>query len=406
MIRQNCAGCDTPSPTSFLDLGKTPLANHFPASAIEPEDWYPLRLGVCERCGLTQQMEIIPDETIYGQEYGFYSGASTAQRTYHRRAAHVLLERHPDECRGLIVEIGCNDGSMLTHFAQDGRRAVGVDPSRPADLAVDAGMTVYREPFGEELAYTIRADHGPARLIVAYNVLAHVNDLRGVLTGIGRLLARDGLAVIELQYLPDLLVGNMFDQVYHEHRYHWSLHSFAGVAANLGLNVVDAELIELQGGGIRITVSSTWGLHSARAATILDSERWLMMPDGMSAFASMQGRVERARRHLLDLIDAERRDGRYVYGFAAAAKATTILNFCGLGPDVIPVVVDSTPYKRGRFIPGVKIPIIRERDYGSEADSSRLLLAPNYLPWLLRDAQAFLDEGGRWIVPTPVPMVI
>lgn len=396
--RITCGACAGAQLATFLDLGKTPLANKFPTEAqIGIEDWYPLALGRCGNCGLVQNMEVIPDEEIYGQDYGFYSGGSQAQREYHRTGATLLAERHLTPNAGtdrLVVEVACNDGSLLQYFHRWGYRSIGIDPAAPAKVAQEAGLGVIQALFTAQLAREIRDSNGPADLIIAYNSMAHVGDLSDVLTGIWALLASDGVAVVEVQYLPDLIAGNMYDQVYHEHRYFYSATSFKHAAELHGLYVIDVELIELQGGGVRFTLSSDPQRAASRSvAATLHSERWL---DDASAFEGVQGRVDRIRDHLLDLIAAENNAGRSVAGYAAAAKATTILNYCGLGADRIPFVIDTTPYKQGRYVPGTGIPIVAE----GQADTL-LLLAPNYLSHMLR---AHPDQ--RWLLPLPTPCIV
>jgi methylation protein EvaC len=402
MIRTTCGACGGGDIATVLDLGKTPLANKFPASVDEQENWYPLQLGRCGTCGLVQQMCVIPDDEIYGEDYGFYSGGSAAQREYHSVGAAQLLHTFGPLAEKLTVEIACNDGSLLRHFQTAGCNVLGVDPAAPAKVALDAGLPVIQAPFTANLAREIREDNGPAGLIIAYNSLAHVGDLSDVLTGIWALLDEWGVAVVEFQYLPDLLVGNMYDQVYHEHRYFYSLTSFMHAAGLHGLQLLDAELIELQGGGLRVTLTSRQNvMPSNRARRILASEQWL---NSENAFYGLQGRIDRARDHLLDLLARERADGRRVSGYAAAAKATTILNYCGITRTELPSVIDTTPYKQGRYVPGVKIPITD--DYDPADIDTFLLLAPNYLGHVLRTHHGFTHGGGRWLVPTPTPTLI
>lgn len=401
-LRTSCAACGHTELITFLDLGKTPLANKFPTwDETNNETFYPLQLGRCASCSLVQMMEIIADEEIYGADYGFYSGGSQAQRDYHKHGAELLGARFlhdnvPFEPRHLdpfVVEIACNDGSLLKYFTQWGYRSLGIDPAAPAQMAIDEGLPVLKAAFTHALAQEIRAEHGAADLVIAYNSMAHVGDLADVLSGVRTLLAPSGVAVVEVQYLPDLLAGGMYDQVYHEHRYYYSLSSFMRATAIHGLRVVNAELIELQGGGIRFTLAHAESHRdpSVNVSWILQREAWVA--DG--AFESLQGRVDRFCDHMLSLLRSERDAGHSVAGYAAAAKATTILNYAGLGPAEIPFVIDTTPYKQGRYVPGTKIPIVAE----GTADVL-LLNAPNYLAHVLR---AF--PGQRWLLPIP-PVLI
>jgi SAM-dependent methyltransferase len=399
--REECGACGGRDLRVFLDLGKTPLANTFPASADADEEWFPLQLCRCGSCGLVQQTELVPDELIYGDSYGFYSGGSPAQRVYHEQGAALLMGRYPGLCRQGVLEIACNDGSMLQHFAEHGYTSVGVDPAPgPAAVAAAAGLNVIVAPFTAELARNLRGEHGTFGLVIAYNSMAHIADLGDVLIGIREVMGPASLAVVEVQYLPDLLTGNLIGQVYHEHRYFHSLSTFQRMARLHQLYVIGAELIELQGGGLRIYLATTPANRGEQRPinTILDKERWLNRD---ATYEAMQGRVDRNRDHLLALVDAERKQGRNVVGYAAAAKACTILNYAGL--DDLPYVEDTTKYKWGRYVPGVRVPIVQPR---LEPNTTRLLLTSNYLPHLLRTETRFLREGRRWIVPEPMPMVI
>jgi hypothetical protein len=401
MYRAWCGACRGTDLRVFLDLGKTPLANTFPATPDEPEVSYPLQLGRCGSCGLVQQMELVPDATIYGDDYGFYSGGSQAQRDYHERGARTLLRRYPVQARQGVLEVACNDGALLHHFVEAGVPTLGVDPAAPAQVALDAGLPVRREPFTAALGQQLRDEYGTYGLVIAYNSLAHVADLSDVLTGIWAVMGPGSVAVVEVQYLPDLIAGNMIGQVYHEHRYFHSLSSFQRAAAMHQLKVIDAELIELQGGGIRIHLSANPAAPVKRnVAEILHRERWLNRD---ATYDGMQGRVDRNRDHLLDLVAVERGAGRRVGGYAAAAKATTILNYCGLD---LACVIDTTPYKWGRYIPGVKTPIVAPNSAEAHAVDTRLLLTANYLGHVLRSDREFLDRGGRWLVAEPFPMVV
>jgi hypothetical protein len=396
--RKTCGACGGQDLAVFLDLGKTPIANRYPATPNENEHWFPLQVGVCGNCGLAQLMEIVNDHELYGVDYGFYSGGSPAQLDYHRRGAELLLSRHKRQARRLTVEVACNDGSLLQHFRDANCPTLGVDPAAgPVEVARNRGLEVALMPLTQDLAQEIRESHGPAGLVIAYNSMAHVQDLGDVLAGVRTLMDHNSVAVFEVQYLPDLLAGNMYDQVYHEHRFFYSLSSLRLATGLHGLYVVDAELIELQGGGIRVTLSAD--PHSApsdRVHRILASEAWLP-----KAYPGFQGKVDRTREHLRSLVDQELARGT-LGGYGAAAKATTIMNFCGIGRDQLQYVVDTTPYKHGRYVPGTGVEIVSPEVYDKHPTDALLLLAANYLGTVLRRN----PHKGRWIVPQPLPMVL
>jgi C-methyltransferase-like protein/putative zinc binding protein/methyltransferase family protein len=415
--RVRCGNCGSTRLETVLDLGKTPPANSLPANPDDPETFYPLQLGVCADCWLAQQMEIVPDDVLYSHDYAFYSSASLPKQAYHRDLSRRLYRDHTDQARRLTVEIACNDGDLLRHFRDVGCNVLGVDPAPgPAQVATNRGLPVVAAPFGIERAETILANHGPAGLIVANHVAAHVADLNDLFGGIDLLLATDGVVVVEVQYLTDLLVGNQLDHVYHEHRYHFSLTALERLAERHHLFVHDVQHTPAQSGSISVTFGRDLNGGSPRVNRIRLAERWLR---DMSAYQSLQGRAEHIRSQLRDLLAEEQRAGRRLAGYAAPAKATTLLNFCGIGPETLEFVVDTTPYKAGRYIPGVRVPIVGRRWDGTaqgmyegtvpdgyELPATWLVLAWNYLGDILRRERAFTANGGRWVAPIPVPVLL
>jgi SAM-dependent methyltransferase len=393
MKRTSCSACGSADLEQFLDLGDSPIADAYTATAQESLDAprYPLQIAVCGKCRLVQLLEVLEPEVLFGTGYSFYSSASAPLSAYHADYARDVLAKYGTLAASGVVEIGCNDGDLLQHFS--GFPALGVDPSTgPAQAALRRGLAVLNEPFGSHLARRISDWRGRQGIILANHVLAHVADVSDVLAGIAALLAPDGVAIAEVQYLPDLLVNNALDLVYHEHRNFFSLTSLEHAAAQHGLWVIDAQLTDRQGGSLRATLGLR-GQPRDRVAEVRASERWL---DDLGAYAGMQGRAERVRTRLLDLIAASK-GVTAVYG--APAKATTLLNFCGLTVKDLPWCVDSTPAKLRRHIPGTGIPIYAE----SFDDKARtyVLASHNYAREIMAG-----NPGHRWIVPIPAPTVL
>lgn len=401
MRRTSCGNCGKDTLEQFLDMGASPLPNEFPETKTTTERFWPLQLAVCTSCWLVQSLTIIPDEDIFGQDYGFYSSAALPRREYHWRLAEDLLKRYHEQARSLTVEIACNDGDLLQYFQKGGCRTLGIDPSfGPVEIARERGLDVLRQPFTATTGKSIQEDYGKAGLIIANHVAAHIVDLHDFFEGIALLLARDGIAIIEVNYLASFLTGNQFDGVYHEHRYHHSVTSLRAVAAAHGLYVRDVELVEPQGGSVRVHLGHAGG-YVPRVDTVLADEGWLR---DMSAFRGCQGRIQHLRQKLLQIIDDHHRQGQRLAGYGATAKSTTLLNFCGVGPDVIEYVVDTTPYKQGRFTPGTHIPIVA--DHARDAPNAYLLFAWNYLGSIVRKERVFIASGGKFIVPIPSPVII
>lgn len=401
MNRDACGACGGGDLRIFLDLGKTPLANKYPNEYNADETWYPLQLCRCSSCGLVQLMYVVPDVEIYNDDYGFYSGGSAAQREYHRRGAEILMNRYPEQAQRGVFEVACNDGSLLEHFQANGLPSYGIDPATgPIELARNKGLDVIHKALTTAVAQEIREQRGPQGLIIAYNSMAHVENLSDVLTAIRTLMDDDSLAVFEVQYLPDLIAGNMYDQVYHEHRFFYTLSALRHAATLHGLYVADAELIELQGGGLRVTFTPRADVPlSMKVSQILASERWL---NAQCVYDGFQGQIERTRTHLQDIIATEVSLGRRIGGYAAAAKACTIMNYCGLRANTIAYVVDSTPYKAGRYVPGTNVSIISPDESMTDPVDTTVILSANYLSAIMRN-NLHID---RWVVPLPLPAIL
>jgi len=388
--RTACSACGHTDLDQFLDLGLSPIADAYTARPDEESPKFPLQVAVCAKCRLVQLLEVVPADVLFGTGYSFYSSASAPLSAYHAAYAADVRDRYPGLATRGVVEVGCNDGDLLRHFRAFPH--VGVDPSSgPAAVAAERGCEVLVEPFGLATAQLIRSERGPQGLVIANHVLAHVEDVSDVLAGIAHLLRDNGIAMVEVQYLPDMLVNNAFDLVYHEHRNFFSLSSLESAAATHGLRVHDVELTDRQGGSLRVALSRQLS-PTARVFKVRMSEQWL---NDFSAYAGMQGRAERIRTRLRDLL--ERQEGiTAVYG--APAKATTLLNFCGLTSDDLPWCVDTTAAKQGRHIPGTGIPIVAPDWMGA---SQYLLAAWNYAAPIMRR-----NPGRGWILPLPSPVLL
>lgn len=396
MKRTTCSACGGADLDQFLDLGLSPIADAYTATADEVSPTYPLQVAVCAKCRLVQLLEVVDAETLFGTGYSFYSSASAPLSAYHAAYARDVLAKHGALARQGVVEVGCNDGDLLRWF--DGYPALGVDPATgPTDAARARGLEVHTRPFGLAAAHDIRDRRGRQGVVIANHVLAHVADVADMLAGISALLADDGIAMVEVQYLPDLLVNNAFDLVYHEHRNFFCLSSLEQAAGRHDLYVADAQLTDRQGGSLRVTLRRFHGgTKRIRVEPAVDalraSESWL---NSFGAYEGMQGRAERIRTRLVDLVAAQ--EGvTAVYG--APAKATTLLNFCGLTSKDLAWCVDTTPAKQGRFIPGTGIPILPP---GERQAGCYVLAAHNYAATIMGS-----NRDRRWIVPVPAPVAL
>jgi SAM-dependent methyltransferase len=382
-----------------LDLGDSPLADEFPPSAEYPQRHYPLGLFRCNRCTLLQLTEVVPDDELWGGEYGFYTGSSWVAVQQQASYAQELMRQYQLLCQVGVVEIACNDGTMLRHFAEAGFPAIGVDPARgPAAKAIEAGLDVWIEGFSSDVALRIVAQHGHQGLVFANNVIAHVADLNDFIEGINILLAPQGVAVVEFQYAADLVTGNQIDHVYHEHRSFFSLTSLAYALGRHGLKPLSVKQTTPQGGSLRVAISRS-GFSDQSVGHLLSEEEWLK---DEYALNGLQGRADRIRRRLVDILWQQKLARKRVAGYGASAKSTTLLNFCQIGPDLVQYFVDTTPTKHGRYTPGTGIPII-DVTADSRAPDVYLCGIRNYLSEIMRRETSF---QGKWLVPIPMPVLL
>jgi len=347
-----CRACDAPLEIVFADLGMQPLANAYLMTyqRDSAEPFWPLRAYVCERCLLVQLPSIVPAEAMFAA-YDYRSGVSDSWRAQEHDLASALAARFEPR---LVADIGCNDGTLLRAFKDHDIRAEGVDPARePVDECLNSGLLAYCAYWGLAFAklWGARPD-----LIVAQNVLAHVPDINDFLAGVTHALADDGVFIVEFPWLLNLIRGRQWDTIYHEHYSYLSLLALTSLFGRHDLRIFDVDRLATHGGSLRVYAcraqyNGRW--PDARVAHALDEEgqSLLHQPSTYAAFAS----VPEADR---EIVRAQLGRGIRTAGYGAPAKGTVFLNYCGLGRDRISFIVDSTPAKQGKLVPGVRIPIV------------------------------------------------
>jgi SAM-dependent methyltransferase len=403
-----CRSCRQPGLRSFLSLGKTPLADALvaPDAVDQPEARFPLDVAFCPSCSLVQILEEVPPDQLFVDNYLYFSSFSDALLSHSRRHAEGLIAARHLDANSLVVELASNDGYLLRNFAEHGIPVMGVDPAPgQADAAEATGIPTIREFFGPELAARMRVELGPADVIIANNVMAHVPDLNGFVEGMAILLADDGLVTVENPYVRDLIEQCEFDTIYHEHFCYFSCTAVDALVRRHGLFLNDVEYFpDLHGGTLRWHI----GRHDdrqARAADALESEA----RGGLTLFehyAAFGARVEHIQGELRALLEGLRASGASIWAYGAAAKGSTLLNSCGIGTDLIDVVVDRNVHKQGRLMPGVHIPIRDPAALLDEQPDHVLLLAWNFSAEILRQQDEYRRRGGRFIVPVPTPEVL
>jgi SAM-dependent methyltransferase len=385
-----------------LDLGLQPLANSYLVPGDEAsERRYPLHARLCGECGLVQVDDVVPAAEIFS-DYAYFSSTAVSWLRHAQRYAQGVTGRLGLGEDSFVVEVASNDGYLLRWFVERGMRVLGVEPAENvAQVAIDAGVPTHVQFFGLDVARSIREAHGPADLIVANNVLAHVPDLNDFIAGLAALLAPDGVVTVEFPHLLQLVEQTQFDTIYHEHYSYFGLTAAAAAFDRHGLAVVDVDRLASHGGSLRLWIaprlSDRSAVGSAAVAAVTDLERAARLgsPDGYDAFRS---RVEACRLGLLQYLN----ERRGVVAYGAAAKGNTLLNYAQVTTEELPYVVDLSPHKQGLLLPGSHLPI-RSPERILEDKPDVVLV----LPWNLRreiseQMAAVRDWGGRFAVAVPV----
>jgi SAM-dependent methyltransferase len=403
-----CRSCREPGLRPFLSLGKTPLADALltEASLSEPEPRFPLDVAFCPNCSLVQILEEVPPDQLFVDNYLYFSSFSDHLLGHARAHAESLIASRNLGVQSLVVELASNDGYLLRNFVDAGVPVLGIDPAPDQAAAAEAaGVPTLQEFFGEVLAHKIRAERGPADVIIANNVMAHVPDLNGFVEGMHILLADDGLITVENPYVRDLVQHCEFDTIYHEHFCYFSCTAVDRLMRRHGLFLNDVEYFpNLHGGTLRWHIGARENVSDTVKAYLADEEA-----AGLTRFeyyADFAGRVEKVRSDLLELLQALKSDGSRIVGYGAAAKGSTLVNYVGIDGQLLDYVVDRNTHKQGCFMPGVRLPIRDTSALVEDRPDYVLLLAWNFADEIRRQQKGYTDLGGQFIVPVPSPAII
>lgn len=404
-----CRICGTTLPAPFLDLGTMPLANSFPRSAADFRDEaaYPLATTVCRECGLVQLDHVVPAEQLY-RDYIYVSATSDAVRAHAESLAERLVQRYGWGPGRLVVEVASNDGTVLKAFQRRGTRVLGVEPAlNIAEIARRDGVPTVPEFFTEATAQLQREQVGEAAAILGRHVFAHVDDVHDFLRGVGGLLAKDGVLLIEVPYLGELIARLEFDTIYHEHLSYFALRPVDRLCAAHDLRLVDVEPVALHGGSVimHICRADAPRKRSGLLERMLREEDARGITDA-KVLQEFAHRVRAWRRRFEELITDLRRPSTEVIGYGAAAKANTLLNYCPNVARALPFILDKSPLKQGRYTPGTHVPVVPVERWVSSSATHLLILAWNFGEEIMRQMRPFAERGGRFVLPIPEPRVV
>jgi hypothetical protein len=411
MSPQVCRACGALLRESFCDLGVQPLSNaYLTSSQLDfPENVYPLHAYVCSECWLVQLPEIKKPDEIFNSDYAYFSSYSDSWLSHCRQYVEHMIDRFGYDNRSRVVEIASNDGYLLQFFQQRGVPVLGIEPAANcADAARAKGIPTRVEFFGTPVARRLVAESPRPDLVLGNNVLAHVPNLNDFVAGLALLVSDHGVVTMEFPHLLELMRGNQFDTIYHEHYSYFSLSAVERVFTRHQLVIFDVQRLDTHGGSLRIFARHARD-GSKPVADAVAQLRELEITEGLEQlqrYRKFCDAVAQTRRQLLHFLTEARRQGKKVWAYGAAAKGNTLLNFCGVRGHLIEAAADRSPHKQGKFMPGSHIPIC--------APDQLLEARPDYvlvLPWNLRDEivqqlSAIRTWGGRFVLPIPDLLVL
>ena len=406
-VETGCRSCGSEAVTSVIEFGETPLADRLLTDATlhESEPIVPLTLGFCPDCGLAQIRETVDPEVLFFDEYPYFSSVSPALLEHFRESALQLIESRDLDEESFVLEAGSNDGYMLRTFVERDIPVLGIDPAKePARVAQEKGIETRCTFFTEERARALRAEGLQADLFLANNVLAHVPDLNGFVAGIRTALKPDGMAVIEVPYVVDLVDHGEFDTIYHQHLCYFSVTALDRLFRRHDLYLNDAERIDIHGGSLRLYVEPQEHVQPS-VHNLLGMEQGRGV-DRAEFYRSFGDRIAQIKRDLRRTIDRLKADSNQIVGYGAAAKATTLLHYCNVTAEDLDYIVDLNEYKHGRYMGGSHIPVCpTERLLEGQPDYA-LLLAWNFADEILEQQSEFMRRGGQFIIPLPTLKIV
>jgi SAM-dependent methyltransferase len=403
-----CRACGKTKLKLGLDLGSLPLANSFLSlhRALDPtpEPTYPLQIFHCPDCGLIQLLDIVDRKELF-DDYAFLTATADTSLVHFDEYAEELTKRIALNTTDLVVDIGSNDGTLLNAFKQRSASVLGIEPAHNvANIATKSGIPTLNEYFGPKTVEKI--GNGKARIVTANNVVSHVGDLNGFIESVGRLLEPKGIFAFEVPWVVDVLRHYNFDIVYHEHLSYFGFKPLSMVLENHGLVLIDLEYFpQIHGGSLRglAAHSGAYSKHQETLNQVFHEEDNGADFDALEQFSR---RVKDIRLKLTELLRTLKKDGNRIVGYGAPAKATILLNYCSIDRSILDFVTDTTPLKQGRFIPGVRIPIVAPEEFRKNVPDFALLLAWNYKDEIIAKEREYLESGGKFIIPFPEPEIV
>jgi SAM-dependent methyltransferase len=401
-----CRFCGTTLTHEFIDLVNAPLSNAFltERQLNEPEIFYPLKLFVCHNCFLVQIDEYKDSKEIFSHNYAYFSSYSTSWLEHAKRYVKMIIDRFGFDENSQVIEIASNDGYLLQYFQLKQIPVLGIEPATNVAMsAQEKGIETIEDFFGASLANRLVSQDKMADLIIGNNVFAHVPDVNDFVAGLKIALKNNGVITLEFPHLMQLIEQNQFDTIYHEHFSYFSFSTAKLIFEKHGLELFDVEQISTHGGSLRI-----YGKHKDDASKNISPNVTALLHEekakGMQTteyYDGFRNKADRVKYDLIDFLIKQKKDGKKVAAYGAAAKGNTLLNYCGIKRDLIKFVVDASPHKQGMFLPGSHIPVVKEDEIIRSKPDYVLILPWNIKNEITEQLSYIRGWAGRFVVAVP-----
>lgn len=405
VMKQCCRFCEAPLRAVFADLVASPPSNSFltEEALIQPEPYYPLKLYVCEKCYLVQVAEYKSAKEIFSSDYVYFSSYSKSWLEHSKKYSESMIGRFKLNSNSRVMEIASNDGYLLQYFVTKGIPVLGIEPTAStAKVAKSKGVETWVEFFGQSLATKIVAEVGRADLLAANNVLAHVPDILDVIGGVKIVLSPDGVFTAEFPHLQQLIAQKQFDTIYHEHFSYFSLETIRDIYAKQGLRVFDVERLPTHGGSLRVYACHQDASHATTDTVkdVVEGEHKAGLRR-LETYTGFQAVMDDTKNNFLSYLLDKKRQRKTVVGYGAAAKGNTFINYAGIKSDLIKFVVDASPHKQGRYLPGARIPVVSEDVLRAQKPDVVVILPWNLRTEISQQLEYIRSWGGKFVVAIP-----